>query len=165
MGTAQNPGPPMLMQEGKEITETLDTRYVWIHELPSALGMDRKQAEEGQVTCPGLMRGGAQASWPLDPSSSRERRGEAPAEGGVKAPSPPFPSRVEQHSLLRPAYSTPARTGAGAHTLQIQRKTTKASLKGEGIGKRGERDLISSLHRTSTFFPCYFCFFLPIFQV
>ena len=34
MGKAQNPGPPMLMQEGKEITETLETPYFWIHELP-----------------------------------------------------------------------------------------------------------------------------------
>ena len=34
MGKAQNPGPPMLMQEGKEITETLETPYIWIHELP-----------------------------------------------------------------------------------------------------------------------------------
>ena len=68
-------------------------------------------------------------------------RGEAPAEGGVKARSPPFPSRDTAAFLDTSGYSTTAHTHTHTHThtnVQIQRKTTEVSLEGEGIGKRGE---------------------------
>ena len=79
-----------------------------------ALRMDIKQAEEGQVTCPGLKHDEAQASWPLDGSSSQERRGEAPEEG-VKAQSPPFPSS-DKATFLSTSGLLHACTHARTHT-------------------------------------------------
>lgn len=60
-------------------------------------------------------------------------QGEAPAEGEVKAQSPPFPPGGIAAFLATSGHSTPARTHAQTHTnVQIQRKTTKVSLEGEG---------------------------------